>query len=180
MNHKVYKDLILRESDLTPREREELQMHQMHCGECSQFHQAWKSARDGVTLMQCVTPQPGFVSRWNHTLQFKRQLQEIRHRRISLLAITAAATIDAGYYLLRSGSITRVFATVFTLFLELIMGFSKLSIQISHQVGRMPFYFSWIFGYMFFGICLAFSFACILLILNLYTRNTLVHEEISN
>ena len=178
MNHKQYKDWILNESDLDKSETEALQTHFTNCNQCSQLNQSWKSAQADIEKMKCVNPQPGFVTRWNHTLQYKKHLHEICNRRISLLAMMSAATISGGYYLIRSDSITRVFATLFTFFSKFVMGVSKLSTQISGQVNQISPYVSWVLGFFFFGICLAFLFAFSLMFVGLNSRKFLYEKTI--
>jgi len=41
------------------------------------------AAQLGIANMECVSPETGFLNRWQHTLQYKKQVQEIRHRRLS-------------------------------------------------------------------------------------------------
>jgi len=180
VNHKLYKLWILNESDLNQSEREELETHLVGCGECDSYFKSLHAAQLGIANMECVSPETGFLNRWQHTLQYKKQVQEIRHRRLSLITILLAGTASGGYYVVQSGSISRFITTIFTMFSNLLMGFSKLSAQIAKLVSQTPPTLSWMLGFFTLGICLAFSFACVLLIMNLHGRQSLIHETNSN
>lgn len=78
MNHLYYEDLAILQQEtrgeaLDPEQLRDLNNHLKECVECRQFQQAWIEARTQLVYSPVISPEHGFVDRWQERLQADRQ-----------------------------------------------------------------------------------------------------------
>lgn len=82
MSHQPYEDWILDNFSITKDQKELLQAHLNQCHECDQLSRSWKTIETELASGEMVSPNPGFVSRFQANLITKKseefQLQSIK------------------------------------------------------------------------------------------------------
>jgi hypothetical protein len=92
MNHQHFNEWLLSEETLTPAQDKELRFHLRTCESCQMLTSAWEQVQIGFQTSHMVSPQPGFVARWQERQALH---QEEAHRRQTIIAISVSAGVAA-------------------------------------------------------------------------------------
>ncbi|MFN2194891.1 MAG: anti-sigma factor family protein [Anaerolineales bacterium] len=78
MNHQLFEDLIFTQDALTQEQALALQEHLQSCETCSALASAWRQVTPMFAAPVMLEPSPGFVSRWQQTLEMDRERSQRR------------------------------------------------------------------------------------------------------
>jgi hypothetical protein len=97
MNHQPFENWLLSEEPLSPQNQQALDEHLQICEHCNQLQHRWSGVLNLFQGTQEVGPAPGFLDRWQETLEADIKTEtEMRHRWqswILLILITNAAAV---------------------------------------------------------------------------------------
>ena len=176
MKHKQFENWIVGEASLTYEQQGQLDKHLNDCSSCRRLQIGWKASKQLIHQSAAHTPSPGFAARWEQTLIRKKQLENIRNFRLTLLGLILLALATSIGYVWVTGSAAPLFANSITLFSDLVMGISYGLSTIGYWVNNLPIAVPITAGFFFLGLVNAFALACIFLIWNLNNRKLLVNE----
>jgi len=176
MNHKLFENWILNETDLTENQSEELQEHLKICPACRHIENGWQASKNLMYQSTPKTPAPGFKTRWLILAEKKHQIKKVRRYRLtifSLVLITFAASL---VYMIASGSFFHMLANGFTSLSRLIFSITDGLSLLGYWLGRMPIAIPLSIGFFFLGLVNAFMMAGIFTLWNLKQRKLQINE----
>jgi hypothetical protein len=72
MNHQPFENWLLSDDPLSDENEHALREHMANCEQCKEIEDAWLDVTNLFTEIQGVEPAPGFVNRWQVTLETDR------------------------------------------------------------------------------------------------------------
>jgi hypothetical protein len=92
MNHQPFENWLFSEEPLPADDERELRGHLTDCDQCSGLENAWMDVDRLFAEVTEVEPAPGFINRWQATLEANRMAEKaIRQRWQSLIFLVAIA-----------------------------------------------------------------------------------------
>ena len=96
MNHQLFEDWLFSEKPLPADDERELRDHLKDCDQCSGLDNAWMDIASLFAEVPEVEPAPGFINRWQATLEADRAADKaIRQRWQSLIFLVMIANCAA-------------------------------------------------------------------------------------
>ena len=92
MNHQPFENWLFAEEPLPEEDARALQAHLASCEHCAELEASWLDVTNLFATVPTVAPSPGFVNRWQATLETDRMLaRETRQRWQSWIMLIAIA-----------------------------------------------------------------------------------------
>jgi hypothetical protein len=92
MNHQLFEDWLFSEEPLPADDERELRDHLMDCEQCSGLENAWLDVERLFVEATDIEPAPGFINRWQATLEADRAVEKtVRQRWQSLIFMVVIA-----------------------------------------------------------------------------------------
>ena len=92
MNHQPFENWLLSEDPLSEDDERALQEHLMVCDQCGELENAWLDISNLFAEVPEVEPAPGFVNRWQSTLEADQAaIKVMRHRWQSWIVLVLIA-----------------------------------------------------------------------------------------
>ena len=81
MNHQPFENLLFTDEPLSEDEKHALQDHLAMCNQCNDLEDAWMNVFDLFAEIPDVGPAPGFLNRWQTTLETDRAAAKVSRQR---------------------------------------------------------------------------------------------------
>lgn len=92
MNHQYFEELLLSEDALNKEEDHQLAEHLASCNQCRELSDALNGVDNIFGSVQVISPEPGFVMRWQAKLSIEEETAKLmRHRWQSLIGLILGA-----------------------------------------------------------------------------------------
>ena len=148
MNHQPFENWLFSEEPLPADDERELGDHLMDCDQCSRLENAWMDIASLFAEVPEVEPAPGFINRWQATLEADRAAEKaLRQRWQSLIFLVVIANFAAvalalmGVQLFNTyGSVTEwVMSWIYkaATVMVLVNGFGNAFVTISRTVPQL-------------------------------------------
>jgi len=176
MNHKLFENWILDETDLTENQKKELQEHLKVCSDCRHLENGWQASKNLILQSTLKTPTPGFKTRWLILAEKKHQLKKVRRYRLTISAVVLAAFAASLVYMIASGSFLHMLSNSFTNLYRLIFNITDSLSFLGYWLSRMPIAIPLSISFILLGLVNAFMMAGIFTLWNLKQRKLQTNE----
>jgi len=180
MKHKQYENWILDDAPLSDAQQHELDTHLEVCKNCQLLLRGWVASKQLITQSTMQTPTLGFTDRWQKTRIRKCQIEKLRRHRLTLFGLVLLTFVSSIIYILVSGSFMQMFANVFTMVLEIVVGITNGLSTIGYWLSRLPIAVPITAGFIYFGLLSSFVIVGIFFLWNLNQRKLQTNEISEN
>jgi len=92
MGHQPFEDWILDDFSITTDQETQLQEHLQNCPECNRLLSSWKKIEFQLNSQEMISPDPGFVNRFQANL-ITRKSEELQMQSIKSLIIIGSSVL---------------------------------------------------------------------------------------
>jgi len=115
MNHQPFENWFLSEEPLPADDERELRDHLVGCDQCSGLEDAWLDVANLFTEVPEIEPAPGFVNRWQATLEADQVAVKTMHQRwqsLIFLVLVANGVYKAATAMVLANGFRNAFVTL--------------------------------------------------------------------
>lgn len=176
MKHKPFETWILDNPALTKAEQRLLEMHLKECPQCQTLQQAWQDSRGLLMSATTHKPAPEFSRRWKSMLTKRREKENARQTRRTLLILLVLMGMGSLAYILQNNLLVIWLVTAFNLLASLIISITKVLAGIGEFLGEGP---EVLYGFGFFtlGALVAFITTLTFVLWNVLKKEGASHAQ---